>query len=341
MYLTNILLCIAATINLVTGSGFPFANSPFLLKQHVSIMNFPDGNGNLKPSIIYEGILNVPPPPIDPEKNVTFMCYTRTGTSQVYVGNKTSLQSCSFNSNLPTIFITHGYRDSADSTTVQGSKKMYLEVKDCNIVTVDWSGIADNILYNVVKEQTIEVGAYVGKLIDFMASDASMNLKNVHLSGHSLGAHVMGIAGKNVKSGKVARITGLDPARPLYTIENTENRLAAGDAEFVDAIHACGGLLSFEEPIGDADFFPNGGKPPQPGCGSDIFGACSHSRAWQLFAESIGSDDFKAVACGSYDEFLSGKCDLSPKTSMGEPTPSNARGTFYLNTSDSPPYALG
>lgn len=38
------------------------------------------------------------------------------------------------------------------------------------------------------------------------------------------------------------------------------------DAAFVDVIHTDGGIFGFPNPLGHADFYPNGGKPPQPGC---------------------------------------------------------------------------
>jgi hypothetical protein len=45
-----------------------------------------------------------------------------------------------------------------------------------------------------------------------------------------------------------------------------EGHLTAADAEFVDLIHTDGGVLGFPIPLGHADFYPNGGRPLQPGC---------------------------------------------------------------------------
>lgn len=51
-------------------------------------------------------------------------------------------------------------------------------------------------------------------------------------------------------------------------------KLDPSDADFVDVIHTCSGVLGFEAPIGTVDFYPNNGTPPQPGCESlqKIFG---------------------------------------------------------------------
>lgn len=60
--------------------------------------------------------------------------------------------------------------------------------------------------------------------------------------------------------------TGLDPAFPLYMFSGKKGHLASTDAEFVDVIHTDGGVFGFPIALGDADFFPNGGFPAQPGC---------------------------------------------------------------------------
>jgi len=49
------------------------------------------------------------------------------------------------------------------------------------------------------------------------------------------------------------------------------DKVDPSDADFVDVIHTAGLTLSFVEPQGDADFYPNGGLT-QPGCGYDPAG---------------------------------------------------------------------
>lgn len=73
-------------------------------------------------------------------------------------------------------------------------------------------------------------------------------------------------------------VKGLDPAAPGFKYLLLQNeRLSDDDAEFVDVIHTAGGTLGFLEPIGHVDFFPNGGKAPQPGCGS-VFDLLDYSK---------------------------------------------------------------
>lgn len=63
---------------------------------------------------------------------------------------------------------------------------------------------------------------------------------------------------------------GLDPASPLFEtisgIVDPEFRLDPTDAQFVDVIHTSGPAFGFLAPLGHADFYPNNGKFPQPGC---------------------------------------------------------------------------
>lgn len=60
---------------------------------------------------------------------------------------------------------------------------------------------------------------------------------------------------------------GLDPAAPGYeTVSLNLPHLSKKDAQFVDIIHTSGGTVGFLKSIGHADFFPNTGLAPQPGC---------------------------------------------------------------------------
>lgn len=91
---------------------------------------------------------------------------------------------------------------------------------------------------------------------------------NIHILGHSLGAHIAGFVGSNL-DGKIARITGMDPARPDFEaphLRAPKDRLDTSDAKFVDVIHTCAGTAGFVRPLGHVDFYPNGGSFRQPGC---------------------------------------------------------------------------
>lgn len=50
-----------------------------------------------------------------------------------------------------------------------------------------------------------------------------------------------------------------------------DGHLTSSDAKFVDVIHTDGGIFGFPNPIGHADYYPNGGRPLQPGCSASNF----------------------------------------------------------------------
>lgn len=65
-----------------------------------------------------------------------------------------------------------------------------------------------------------------------------MNPADVHMIGHSLGAHTAGYAGERITG--LGRITGLDPAEPYFQGMPPFVRLDPTDAKFVDVIHTDG-----------------------------------------------------------------------------------------------------
>lgn len=50
---------------------------------------------------------------------------------------------------------------------------------------------------------------------------------------------------------------GLDPAGPLFTLDDPANRLHHTDAYYVESIITDAGRLGFTHPIADANFYPN------------------------------------------------------------------------------------
>lgn len=106
--------------------------------------------------------------------------------------------------------------------------------------------------------------------IDYLVLNG-MQLSDLIVVGHSLGAHAAGIAGQHVRSGRIPIIVGLDPAQPLITKSAIDRRLDSGDADLVQVIHTTGGTLSITYPMGHADFYPNAGTD-QPGCDSKFLG---------------------------------------------------------------------
>lgn len=68
--------------------------------------------------------------------------------------------------------------------------------------------------------------------------------------------------------------------------------------------------------------------------------ACSHSRAYEYFAESIGDNRFDSVQCESTAQLSLGTCS-GPHALMGDHINHTARGIYYLKTNSKFPFAKG
>ncbi|XP_055683748.1 phospholipase A1-like [Lutzomyia longipalpis] len=249
-----------------------------------------------------------------------------------------------FDRNLNTKFIIHGWLNNKNSLQFQQIKEAYHAVSDQNIFIVDWSGISEDINYMRVANFTRLVGMYVAEKIQELIETSQADVSRFHIIGHSLGAHIAGFAGAQIKSPKIRRITALDPALPNFQrFKDPDLRLDASDADFVDVIHTSGGTLGAYAPIGSADFYVNGGTPPQPGCSgvAELATICSHGRAVEYFLESIATPvGFWGLQCDSWAAYKASECRGS-FTEMGDRTNPTARGTFYLGTNSMSPFAMG
>ncbi|OPJ84164.1 pancreatic triacylglycerol lipase [Patagioenas fasciata monilis] len=245
--------------------------------------------------------------------------------------------------------------------------QLMLLTEDVNCILADWTGGSSGLYTTAVNNVRI-VGAELVYLVNFLEKDYGYSLANIHFIGHSLGAHAAGEAGRR-KPG-IGRITGLDPAGPLFQYTPTMVRLDPSDAKFVDIIHTHAGHLFFDfapgilQTSGHLDFYPNGGKK-MPGCKqlrvppatrdiNDLMReyrsiACGHKRSLRYYAESIITPNgFVGYHCKTYRAFVLGNCFPCPKEGcplMGHYADRFSNKTekeeqkIYLNTGACPPYA--
>lgn len=197
----------------------------------------------------------------------------------------TGVKNCgwNWNPNRPTRLFIHGYY--SDEALLQRYARAYIERDDFNFIAINWLRGARTIDYIKARHRIMEVGKAVARFVDYLTT-IGLNLNELICVGHSLGAHTCGIAGKHLRSGRMAAIVALDPARPLFHLKERKERLdftgelnqnlkksnllmklAFTDAEYVQVIHTSGGYLGVQHPIGHADFYPNFGCV-QPLCSS-------------------------------------------------------------------------
>uniref|UniRef100_A0A8C8SMX0 triacylglycerol lipase n=1 Tax=Pelusios castaneus TaxID=367368 RepID=A0A8C8SMX0_9SAUR len=242
------------------------------------------------------------------------------------IGQDKCLEDCKFNLTAKTFLIIHGWTMSGMFENWLGNMVAALQAreKDANVVVVDWLTLAHQ-LYTDAVNHTKVVGMDVARLLNWLQGKQFFHLENVHLIGYSLGAHVAGYAG-NYAHGTIGRITGLDPAGPMFEGVEPNRRLSPDDADFVDVIHTftketLGISIGIQMPVGHIDVYPNGGDF-QPGCGlSDVLGAiaygsigevvkCEHERSVHLFVDSLVNQDKQSFAfqCTDSSRFRKGIC---------------------------------
>ncbi|NWH60701.1 LIPH Lipase, partial [Geococcyx californianus] len=211
-----------------------------------------------------------------------------------------------------TTFIIHGYRPTGSTPVwISGLVQLLLSVEDMNVIVVDWNRGATTFIYSHASGNCKRVAEVLKKLIDEMLVEGA-SLDSLHMIGVSLGAHISGFVGQ-MFDGALGRITGLDPAGPLYRGTPPSERLDPTDAQFVDVIHSDTDGLGYRDTLGHVDFYPNGGDD-QPGCPLTIFSGlqyfkCDHQRSVLLFMSSLKqSCNITAYPCGSYRSYRNGRC---------------------------------
>ncbi|XP_061697134.1 phospholipase A1 member A [Syngnathoides biaculeatus] len=217
-----------------------------------------------------------------------------------------------FNVMRPTKVIVHGYRAlGSQPRWVLDLAEALLEVEDANVLIVDWVHGA-SFAYNLAVDNYKEVAVHVSVLINQLQI-YGCKLESFHFIGISLGAHVAGFVG-TLFEGKIGRITGLDPAGPMFKNADTFDRLDPSDAQFVDAIHTDSDYFGISIPVGHVDFFLNGGND-QTGCAQSRFASvygyviCDHMRALYVYMSALNSScRLSGIPCESYQNFLQGRC---------------------------------
>ncbi|XP_072750421.1 lipase member H-like [Anoplolepis gracilipes] len=230
------------------------------------------------------------------------------------------------------IFYIFGFNQIANDSNVQLMLKALCHGRTDNVVLLDWSRYSNGFYWTCFKNAE-KIGSLFARSIQLLVKNG-LDVSKIYLIGFSLGAHIAGFVGKCNKF-VIPRITGLDPANPLFYLPGCY--LKSTDATWIDVIHTdMGGYGTFTF-MGTAEYYANGGFPPQPGC--KLFGIplsprdfCSHERAVELYAKSKRQPkEFIAVKCSSYDDYEENECKNNLHTGIGY-NALNVTGTFYFST---------
>ena len=194
-----------------------------------------------------------------------------------------------------TYVITHGYLSSSSEAWVGNlAEEINQQDPDSNIILTDWSDAAGDINYFDAVEDTEEVGNQLA----IWLRDEGVNSDTTQLIGHSLGAHVSGIAGDNysdITGSSIETIVGLDPAGPayekflFYSGKSPEERLDSSDADRVIAFHTSD-TFGYNDSLGVLDLYVNPDDFLQPGASTALD---NHRYAHDLYADLVQGNGYR------------------------------------------------
>ncbi|XP_059617747.1 uncharacterized protein LOC132262483 [Phlebotomus argentipes] len=282
-----------------------------------------------------------------PDSDIKIFLFTSRNPSErqfIYVDStweKSNISTSFFNPLHPTKIIIHGYNSDMYLNSLIEMRDEYLQRGDFNLFFIDWSILGQSPCYLMAVHNADHVGKCIAQLIHRILETETTD---IHLIGFSLGGQVTNFVAKHAKPFQIPRITGLDPALPLYIGVSNDEKLDPSDALFVDVLHTNALVQGKIERSGHADFYFNGGIL-QPGCWSNGQNpiVCSHHRAPDYYMESIRSfRGFWGWQCDSYINYLLGFCKPTDVLrEAGENCKNTTRGLFLVNTNPSSPFAMG
>lgn len=125
------------------------------------------------------------------------------------------LSQSKFNQSNSLVILITGWTTNANDSQNAGLSLIYAAYRcrgDVNFVIIDTAGYIDS-LYTWSAFNTEDVGKLIADSLIDLTEEYSH--ENIHLIGHSLGAHIAGSAGRHFfykKNELLPKITGLDPA---------------------------------------------------------------------------------------------------------------------------------
>ncbi|KAL3255915.1 hypothetical protein MRX96_046650, partial [Rhipicephalus microplus] len=216
-----------------------------------------------------------------------------------------SLQSVSLRPESKLQVICHDFEQCASDRWVKQLKEALLnEAEDNNVLVVGWRQAASRNYWTAVAN-TRPVGRKLACLLRRLRDERGLRLRNVHLVGLGLGAHVARYAAISVVHKlceRVGRVTGLDVSAPLF--EEFGETLNAAVAEYVDLVHTSAdfvdGLRGQIAATGHVDYYAPGVFSPKS-CAvtrRDLQRDCNHALSAELFVQSVRDGcGYRSTSC--------------------------------------------
>ncbi|XP_061729918.1 phospholipase A1 isoform X1 [Cydia pomonella] len=274
-----------------------------------------------------------------PDSEINFFLYTpeRPWKQWIDVRHKDLLDVYGWKRSRKNVLIIHGFNGTHSKSPMSFLRDAYLSRKDYNVFMVDWSPLSRFPCYLSALSNLRLTAQCTAQLYSYITQAGAM-AKMITCVGHSLGAHVCGMASEHLTK-KQYKIIGLDPARPLASAYgSSQYRLTRHDAHVVQVIHTNAGFLGESGLIGHADFCVNGGRT-QPGCQGHFMriARCSHFMSSCYFAASVRQNRsirLVGVPCDSNCPKDRGRWGIRfdrRAVRIGEATPDTCRGMYCVS----------
>lgn len=320
--------------------------------------------------LLADAVLSTPFCPIavgDSCEEVKFFLWTSLNPTEPQEVTAANVSASHFNASHPTKLVIHGYASGMDLTQLANIRKEYLLRGPHNLISPQYLSLVDSPCYLTAVVNINYVGKCIARFIRGLdvprrrstATVASATSEgsgppdpavdgevlDLHLIGFSLGGQTAAFVANHLRPELLLdRITGLDPAFPLFFSKDKDRKLSPDDAQFVDVYHANSFVQGQGSPCGQVDFYMNGGVV-QPGCNQSFFDSlqCDHHRAPTYFAESIRSaEGFWGWRCTSIEDYDMGRCPASgPGALAGDGVDRGSEGFYIVETRSSAPFARG
>lgn len=156
----------------------------------------------------------------EPEQSTTIVeVFTQTPepdyypnySSDKYTTREVLKEERSFDPNIPTYLIIHGYLRGClrDLTWGTSLVKVLFRKQRCNVLYADWKHMSSKFNYwEALKNVPVAADEIYNILLEYERAFPEFNKANLHIIGFSLGAQVAGILGQ-LMSGQVHQITAL------------------------------------------------------------------------------------------------------------------------------------
>lgn len=130
--------------------------------------------------------------------------YLNSGDDQFHTVNFLNANSFSnFNMSAKWAFVVHGFLGECYRDWPIEMMKVLTEYEPMNVCCVDWSGWAKCNYISNAQIYVSAVGKYLAKIVNLLRIGYDVDLSRFILIGHSFGAQIIGIAGKQFRKSQL------------------------------------------------------------------------------------------------------------------------------------------